>query len=77
MFSRKPRPTGLISGLFLLFYGIFRFVVEFAREPDAHIGFDWQGWMTRGQLLSVPMIVGGVVLVIASLMWARHNRKAT
>jgi len=76
LFSRKPRPTGLVSGLFLLLYGIFRFCVEFAREPDAHIGFDWQGWLTRGQLLSMPMILGGVILILASLLWARVGRKS-
>lgn len=66
-FSKKPRPTGVISGLFLLLYGVFRFVVEFAREPDAHIGFDLLGWMTRGQLLSLPMMAGGLVLLAYAL----------
>lgn len=65
-FSSKPRPRGAVAGLFLVLYGCFRFVVEFAREPDSHIGFDWLGWITRGQLLTVPMIVGGALL----LLWA-------
>ncbi len=63
-FSSKPRPRMAVSGLFLALYGCFRFVVEFVREPDNHIGFDVLGWMTRGQLLSAPMIALGVVLMV-------------
>lgn len=63
-YSRKPRPLGMVSGLFLLLYGMARFVVEFVREPDAHIGFDFLGWMTRGQLLSLPMMAAGLALVL-------------
>lgn len=62
LFSMKPRPRYAVSGLFLFFYGSFRFLVEFVREPDAHVGFDLFGWMSRGQLLSTPMIVAGLVL---------------
>ncbi len=65
-YSRRPRPEGAISGLFLLLYGLFRSAVEFAREPDGHIGFDMFDWVTRGQLLSLPMVVGGVLLFIYS-----------
>lgn len=62
IFSMKPRPRYAVSGLFLFFYGLFRFSVEFVREPDAHVGFDLFGWVSRGQLLSLPMIVAGLVL---------------
>jgi len=65
-YSRRPRPEGAVSGLFLLFYGLFRSLAEFAREPDGHIGFDFLDWVTRGQLLSLPMVVGGVLLLIYS-----------
>jgi len=73
-FSAKPRPRAAVSGLFLALYGSFRFLVEFVRDPDSHIGFDFFGWMTRGQILSVPMIVLGVLM----LAWAydRDGRKA-
>ncbi|GAA6167934.1 prolipoprotein diacylglyceryl transferase [Sessilibacter corallicola] len=64
LYSRKPRPTGTVGSLFLICYGSFRFIVEFYREPDSHIGFDMLGWMTRGQLLSIPMIVIGVALFV-------------
>lgn len=69
-FTSKPRPRMAAGGLFLLLYGCFRFVVEFAREPDSHIGFDLLGWMTRGQLLSLPMMAAG----LGFLVWAyRRN----
>ncbi len=62
-FTRKPRPAGSVAGLFLVAYSIFRIVVEFFREPDAHMGYIAFGWLTQGQLLSVPMLLIGVVLI--------------
>ncbi|QGU33579.1 prolipoprotein diacylglyceryl transferase [Thermochromatium tepidum] len=64
IFSSRPRPTMAVSGLFLLGYGVFRFLVEFVREPDAHIGYLAFGWLTMGQLLSLPMVVGGGLLLV-------------
>jgi len=64
-FSRKPRPRATVSALFLIGYGCFRFIVEFVREPDAHIGYSF-GWMTRGQMLSVPMVVIGLLIFIGA-----------
>ncbi|KAA3628287.1 MAG: prolipoprotein diacylglyceryl transferase [Proteobacteria bacterium] len=61
-YSRRPRPAGAVSALFLVGYGAFRFVVEFAREPDAHLGFIVLDWLTMGQVLSLPMLVFGVGL---------------
>jgi phosphatidylglycerol:prolipoprotein diacylglycerol transferase len=63
-FSSAPRPRMAVSGLFLLLYGSFRSLVEFVREPDAHIMFLAFDWLTMGQLLSLPMIVLG-----AGLLW--------
>ncbi len=63
-FSAKPRPAKAISGLFLLGYGIFRFMVEFVRVPDQHIGYLAFDWFTMGMLLSLPMIVFGLLLMI-------------
>jgi len=74
-FSRKPRPAGMISGLFLLLYGVFRFLVEFVREPDAHIGMDLLG-MTRGQLLSLPMVALGLGLIIYAALRDRAVTRA-
>lgn len=69
IFTRKPRPAGMVGGLFLTLYGSFRFVAEFFRAPDGHIGFDLFDWMTRGQLLSLPMIAAGLGLILWS--WLR------
>jgi phosphatidylglycerol:prolipoprotein diacylglycerol transferase len=71
IFSSKPRPRGAVSGLFLLAYGVMRFLVEFTREPDAFLGLLRFGW-TMGQWLSVPMILGGVVM----LVWAYRPRRS-
>jgi phosphatidylglycerol:prolipoprotein diacylglycerol transferase len=64
VYSSKPRPTMAVSGLFLLCYGLFRFMVEFVRVPDAHIGYISFDWFTMGQLLTLPMIVLGAVFMI-------------
>jgi len=65
-FSSKPRPRMAVSGLFLLLYGVFRSMVEFVREPDAHIEFVAFNWLTMGQLLSLPMIlIGGAFIWFA------------
>ncbi len=62
-FARKPRPTGMVSGLFLIGYGVFRFIVEYFREPDKDLGL--RAWdLSRGQWLCVPMVLGGIVLMI-------------
>lgn len=64
--SRKlpPRPRGTFLGIFLVMYGVFRLLVEFVREPDVQLGYLWGGWLTMGQLLSVPLIVVGVCVLI-------------
>lgn len=64
LFSSKPRRRGQVTGLFLLGYGVFRFMVEFVREPDSHLGFIALNWMTMGQLLTLPMIAIGVWLLL-------------
>lgn len=70
--SRKvpPRPRGTFLGLFLMLYGCFRFLIEFVREPDVQLGYLWGGWLTMGQLLSVPLILIGVVV-----LWYALTRK--
>lgn len=63
VFSRKPRPRYAVSGIFALLYGMFRFGVEFVREPDIQLGYLAFDWLTMGQLLSLPLIVTGVILL--------------
>ena len=67
--SARPQRRGLVSGLFLVLYGAFRFLVEFVRLPDPHIGFIAFGWVTMGMLLTLPMIVAGVALIA----WSRRQ----
>lgn len=67
-FSRRPRPRYAVSGLFALLYGVFRFAIEFVREPDAHIGYLAFGWLTMGQLLSLPLVALGLFL-----LWFSHR----
>lgn len=62
-YSAKPRPRMAVSGMFLVGYGAFRFIVEFFREPDAHLGFIALNFFSMGQLLCVPMILGGLLLL--------------
>lgn len=64
--SRKqpPFPQGTYSGVFMLGYGICRFMVEFIREPDVQLGYLWGGWLTMGQVLSLPLILAGIALLI-------------
>ena len=61
--SRKPRPRYAVSGMFALLYGVFRFLVEFVRVPDASLGYLAFGWLTMGQLLSLPLIAVGIALL--------------
>ena len=69
-FTSRPRPRLAPSGLFLVIYGVARFVIEFVRVPDEHVGYLAGGWLTEGQVLSMPMIVVGC----AMLAWAYRAR---
>jgi phosphatidylglycerol:prolipoprotein diacylglycerol transferase len=69
-YSSKPRPRGAVSGMFLIGYGFFRFIVEYTREPDSYLGVLAMGF-TMGQWLSLPMIAVGVGLVA----WAHRARQ--
>ena len=62
-YSAKPRRHMAVSGLFLVLYGVFRFTVEFYRVPDAHLGYLSMGWVTMGQILSVPMVLLGAIML--------------
>jgi phosphatidylglycerol---prolipoprotein diacylglyceryl transferase len=70
-FTAKPRPRLAPAGLFLTLYGVFRIAVEFVRLPDAHIGYLAFGWLTMGQLLSLPVLALG----LAMLAWAGLRRE--
>ena len=64
LFTRRQRRTGQTAGLFCLFYGLCRFAVEFVRLPDAQLGYLAFGWLTMGQILSLPMLALGLWLLL-------------
>jgi phosphatidylglycerol:prolipoprotein diacylglycerol transferase len=66
LFSAKPRPAYSVSGLFLIGYGLIRFLLEYYREPDAHLGFVLFGSLTMGQLLSLPMLIAGIGFMVVA-----------
>lgn len=70
-FIRQPRPTGSVAGLFLLGYGTFRFIVEYFREFDPNVN-NATDLITRGQLLSLPMIIAGIVIIATAYRLKRH-----
>lgn len=63
-YAAKPRPYMAVSGLFLLLYGVFRFAVEFYRVPDSHLGYLAFDWLTMGQILTMPMMAGGAIMMV-------------
>jgi len=69
LWRRTPR-RGIIAGSFLLGYGLFRFGVEFVREPDRQIGYLNDTWLTMGHVLSAPMVLVGLIIVLV----AHHRR---
>ncbi|MEX2482875.1 MAG: prolipoprotein diacylglyceryl transferase [Gammaproteobacteria bacterium] len=70
--SRARPPLGVVSGVFLAGYGLFRSLVELVREPDQHIGYLAGDWLTMGQVLSLPMFAAGLGL----LLWGWRRSRA-
>jgi phosphatidylglycerol:prolipoprotein diacylglycerol transferase len=64
LFSAQRRPRLATSGLFLVVYGASRLPLEFWRLPDEHIGYLWAGWLTLGQVLTLPMVIAGAALLL-------------
>jgi len=63
-YSRRPRPRGALLGLALVWYALVRMGIELVRVPDSQIGYLADGWLTMGQLLSLPMLVVGLLLLV-------------
>ncbi|QOL25553.1 prolipoprotein diacylglyceryl transferase [Thalassotalea sp. LPB0316] len=61
--SKKKQPLGMLSGVFLIGYGVFRMFVEAFREPDDHLGFFFE-FISMGQILSLPMVIIGLFIII-------------
>nr|WP_136251498.1 prolipoprotein diacylglyceryl transferase [Ningiella ruwaisensis] len=81
LYSVKPRPTGAVGGVFLFAYGLFRFIVEFFRQPDEHLANLYGSLITQGQMLSIPMMLAGAGLVVYAYKYqptvAHQNTNAT
>ena len=60
-----------VSGFFAIGYGVLRIFVEFFREPDVHLGFQAFGWLTRGQLLCIPLLLVGIIFLF--LAYRKQN----
>jgi phosphatidylglycerol---prolipoprotein diacylglyceryl transferase len=75
LFSDKKKPRMAVSGMFALLYGLFRFAVEFVRMPDQQLGYLGFGWLTMGQILSLPLIVLGITLLVLAYRskWDRER----
>jgi len=71
-FTSKPRARLAPSGLFLALYAVFRILVEFVRVPDEHLDYLAFGWLTMGQLLSLPMLALGIGMLVWA--WKRGAR---
>jgi phosphatidylglycerol:prolipoprotein diacylglycerol transferase len=66
----KQLRDGVLAGVFLLGYGLARSLVEFNRIPDPQVGYLYGGWLTMGHILCLPMILGGLII----LLWAHRSR---
>ena len=73
LYTRRPRWRYTPSALFLLCYSLARISVEFVRVPDVQLGYLAGGWLTMGQLLSFPMLLGGAVLLVLALRWRQPS----
>lgn len=71
-FTSRPRPRLAPSGLFLALYATFRIAVEFVRVPDADIGYLAFGWLTMGQILSLPLLAAGLAML--GIAYTRRER---
>lgn len=69
--SAKPRNTGFVAGVFIASYGVLRFITEFFRAPDSHIGFVAFEWLSMGQFLSLPMVLVG----LGAMYYAQRSAK--
>jgi phosphatidylglycerol:prolipoprotein diacylglycerol transferase len=72
LYALRHPPRGAISGLFLLAYGVFRFIIEFFRQPDEQLGLLTLN-MSMGQWLSLPMVIGGAIFIIFA--YIKHKQQ--
>jgi len=71
--SSKPKAPAVVTGTFVAGYGALRVITEYFRAPDAHIGYLAGDWLTMGQVLSLPLILAGVVIIVYGRRWQRAD----
>ena len=64
--NKISRSDGVVCSFFLIFYGLIRFIIEFFRQPDAHIGYVISNFLSMGQILCIPMILIGFIILFYS-----------
>jgi phosphatidylglycerol:prolipoprotein diacylglycerol transferase len=65
------RRPGLVAGIFGVGYSFSRILVEFVRLPDPQLGYLWGGWVTMGQVLSLPTLIAGLALIVYAMSHRR------
>lgn len=73
-FKKPTLPRGSFIGVFLVMYGVFRVLIEFVREPDIQLGYLAFGWVTMGQVLSLPLIIAGAAVLIYAAKTKRPQK---
>lgn len=74
MIWKRPRTPGMIASAFLVVYGVLRVVTEFWRLPDSHLSVERIAGLSRGQWLSVVMVLAGIALAVGAKVWSRNHR---
>lgn len=64
--GRQTRPPGFVTGIFFVFYAVFRFLIEFIRVPDVQLGYLFNHWLTMGQILTFPVFLTGLLMIYIS-----------
>jgi phosphatidylglycerol:prolipoprotein diacylglycerol transferase len=68
------RRPGLVAAVFGIGYSLARIIVEFVRLPDVQIGYLYGGWLTMGQVLSLPTLIAGIILLVYAATRPRSGR---
>ena len=66
LINSKTNIKGIVSSFFLIFYGSIRFIIEFYRQPDSHMGYIVFDTLSMGQILCIPMIIAGCIILVYS-----------
>ena len=66
LINSKTNIKGIVSSFFLIFYGSLRFIIEFYRQPDSHMGYILFDTLSMGQILCIPMIIAGYIILVYS-----------